>query len=76
MKVQGKPYAKEPFFVMQFYYSQTFPYLIEKWQPERDADLSPMEATAATRYTFCALPPAITGACPCRGSLFGFGVGW
>jgi len=34
MKLPAKPDAKEPFFVMQFYHSQTFPYLIEKWHIE------------------------------------------
>jgi hypothetical protein len=32
MKLPAKPEAKEPFIVMQFYHSQTFPYLVEKWQ--------------------------------------------
>jgi hypothetical protein len=34
MKLPAKPEVKEPFFVMQFYHSQTFPYLIEKYQQE------------------------------------------
>jgi hypothetical protein len=34
MKLPAKLDAQDPFFVMQFYYSQTFPYLIEKWHAE------------------------------------------
>jgi Tfp pilus assembly protein PilF len=34
MKLPAKPEAKEPFFVMQFYHSHTFPYLIEKCRQE------------------------------------------
>jgi hypothetical protein len=34
MQIPGKPHPEDPLIVTQFYYSQTFPYLIEKWQKE------------------------------------------
>jgi hypothetical protein len=34
MKIHGKSDAEDPLIVMQFYYSHTFPYLIEEWRQE------------------------------------------
>src|SRR5450755_4335486 len=56
MQIPGKANAEDPLLVMQFYYSQTFPYLIEKRQGEirrrlKDVPDALRQRELVTRFT-------------------------
>ena len=49
MKFTGKSDPQDPPIVIQFYHSQTFPYLIEKWQHEIRRQLKNVPETLRQR---------------------------